>query len=85
MAIKIFIRMQILLRPENLNPRIVANLNLDPIVDLALISVAKGAHDLINDILQANRTSAKLELLRQRAIDKDLGWTVRNDLLFFED
>jgi len=85
MAVKISTRTQILLRPENLDPRIIADLDLDPIVDLAPVGVAEGAHDLIDDILQANRTSAELELLRQRATDKDPGWTVRNGLLLFED
>jgi transposase InsO family protein len=85
MAVKISTRTQILLRPENLDPRIVADLDLDPIADLAPVSVAEGTHDLINDVLQANRTSAELEPLRQRATDKDSGWTVRNSLLLFED
>jgi hypothetical protein len=60
---KISTRTQILLRPENLDPRIVTDLDLDPITDLAPVSVAEGTHNLVDDILQANRTSADLELL----------------------
>lgn len=85
MAVKISTRTQILLRPENLDPRIITDLDLDPIVDLAPVSLADRAYDLVDDILQANRTSAELELLRQRATDQNPGWTVRNGLLLFED
>jgi hypothetical protein len=51
MAIKISTHMQILLWPENLDPWIIADLDLDLIIDLVPISMVEGAHDLINDIL----------------------------------
>jgi hypothetical protein len=85
MAIKISTRTQVLLRPENLDPRIVADLDLDPITVMSPVNVAEGSHDLIDDILQANRTSADLELLRQKATDQDSAWTIRNGLLLFEN
>ena len=51
MAIKISTRIQVLLQPENLNPRIITDLNLDPVMDLAPVRVTTEPHDLINDIL----------------------------------
>jgi len=85
MAVKISTRMQTLLRPENLDPRIITDLNLDPVIDIAPVDPAEGSHDLIDDLLQANRTSTDLEPLRQRATDGNSGWTLRNGLLLFED
>jgi hypothetical protein len=41
MAIKISTYTQTLLRPENLDPRILINLDLDLLVDLALINPSK--------------------------------------------
>jgi len=64
MAVKISTRMQTLLRPENLDPRIITDLNLDLVIDIAPVDPAEGSHDLIDDLLQANRTSTDLEPLR---------------------
>jgi hypothetical protein len=61
------------------------DLNLDLVIDIAPINPAKGSYDLINDLLQANRTSTDLETLRQRAMDENSGWTLCNRLLLFED
>jgi len=51
MAVKISTRMQTLLRPENLDPRIITDLNLDPVIDIAPVDPAEGSHDLIDDLL----------------------------------
>ena len=64
MAVKISTRMQTLLRPENLDPRIITDLNLDPVIDITPVDPAEGSYDLIDDLLQANRTSTDLEPLR---------------------
>jgi hypothetical protein len=72
MALKISTRTQTLLRPENLDPRIVTDLDLDPLhigAEVAAVNRSNGTHDLINDLLQANRTSPDLETLWQRATD----------------
>jgi hypothetical protein len=69
MAIKISTCMQVLLQLENLDPQIITNLDLNPIVDIAPIDVSNGTHDLINNLLQANCMSIDLEILQQKAID----------------
>jgi hypothetical protein len=51
MAIKISTYMQTLLRPENLDPRILIDLDLDPLVDLAPVNPGEESQDLINDLL----------------------------------
>jgi hypothetical protein len=40
-----------LLRPENLDPRIIIDLNLDLIIDITLISPGRESYNLINDLL----------------------------------
>jgi hypothetical protein len=40
-----------LLRPENLDPRIITNLNLDLIIDIIFINFNKESYNLINDLL----------------------------------
>ena len=88
MAMKISTRTQTLLRPENLDPRIVTDLDLDPLhtgVEVAAVNRSNGTHDLIDDLLQANRTSPDLEMLRQRATDQESSWTVCNGLLLFDN
>jgi hypothetical protein len=52
-----------LLWPENLDPRIIIDLNLDLVINITPINPAKGSHDLINNLLQANQTSIDLETL----------------------
>ena len=51
MAIKISTYIQTLLRPENLDLRIIIDLNLDLIINITLINPAKGSYDLINNLL----------------------------------
>ena len=50
-AVKISTRIQTLLRPENLDPRIITDLNLDPVIDIIPVDPAEGSHDLIDDLL----------------------------------
>jgi hypothetical protein len=87
MAMKISTCTQTLLQPENLDPQIVADLDLDPLgpdigfevdrsqlihnsqdrmsdVEVATVNTSNGTHDLIDNLLQANRTSSDLEPLR---------------------
>jgi hypothetical protein len=85
MAMKISTCTQTLLQPDNLNLRIVKDLDLDPIIDIAPIDVSYRTHDLINDLLQANCTNASLEALQQNATDQELSWTVCNKLLLFNN
>ena len=51
MAVKISTHTQTLLRPKNLDPRILIDLDLDPLVDLAPINPGKESRDLINNLL----------------------------------
>jgi hypothetical protein len=51
MAIKISTYIQTLLRPENLDLRILIDLDLDLLVDLVPINPSKESQDLINDLL----------------------------------
>jgi mannose/fructose-specific phosphotransferase system component IIA len=60
MAIKILTYMQTLLRPENLDLRIITNLNLDLIIDILLINPRSKSYNFINNLLQANRTALDL-------------------------
>ena len=102
MAVKISTRTQTLLRPDNLDPRIVADLDLDPLgtdigfevdrsqlttpgAEVATVNSSSGTHDLIDDLLQANRTSSDLAPLRQRATDRESSWTIHNGLLLFDN
>ena len=43
--------MQTLLRSENLDPRIITDLNLDLVINITLINPIKGFYDLINNLL----------------------------------
>jgi hypothetical protein len=40
-----------LLQPENLDPRIIMDLNLDLVINITPINPTKGSHNLINDLL----------------------------------
>jgi hypothetical protein len=48
---KISTYMQTLLRPKNLDPWIIIDLNLDPIVDILPVNPGSESRDLINDLL----------------------------------
>ena len=49
---------------KNLDLRIIINLNLDLVINITLINPIKSFYNLINNLLQANRTSIDLETLR---------------------
>ena len=85
MAVKISTRTQTLLRPENLDPRILTDLDLDPLVDLAPVNPGEESRDLIDDLLQANRSAADLQPLREKVTDENPAWTLHNGLLLFND
>jgi hypothetical protein len=85
MAMKISTYTQVLLQLENLDPQIITNLDLNPIVDMALVDVSNRTHDLIDDLLWANRMSIDLEILQQKATDWESSWTIRNRLLLFNN
>jgi hypothetical protein len=51
MAIKILTYIQTLLWPKNLDPRIITDLNLNPIVDILLINFRSKSYNLINNLL----------------------------------
>ena len=54
MAMKISTCTQTLLQPENLDLRIVTDLDLDPLhtgVEVAAVNRSNGTHDLIDDLL----------------------------------
>jgi hypothetical protein len=52
--------MQTLLQPKNLDLWIIIDLNLDPIVDILSVNLRSESCDLINDLLQVNRTAPDL-------------------------
>jgi hypothetical protein len=95
LALKISTRSQTLLRPKNLDPWIITDLNLDPLVEVSPInpsgSTVPGTakpgspSNLVDELLQANHTDPDLELDRQKAIDQDTNWQTRDRLLFFQD
>ena len=59
MAAKILLRTQTLLRLEYLNPRILAELNIESL-DVKIGPINTIELDLINELLQANHTAASL-------------------------
>jgi transposase InsO family protein len=85
-AAKIAIRTQALLRPEQLDPQIQAELasrvqNQD--TEICLVDAAD--MDLIDELLQANRTSTSLQEHREKTKDSNSSWTLENGLLKFQD
>ena len=40
-----------LLRPKNLDPQIIIDLNLDLVINITLINPVKGSYNLINNLL----------------------------------
>ena len=74
-------RTQTLLKPEYLDPRIVQELQL-PETQLAPLDSAP--LDLIDRILQANRTSESLAEYRRKATDRQQGWQLQDGLLQYQ-
>src|ERR1700738_378118 len=77
-SVKSSLRTQTLLKPEQVDPRI----QLELTTDQALCALEVNASlDLIDDLLQANRTSETLQDLRQKAQDSTDSWDIDNGLL----
>src|SRR6266705_2213365 len=80
MAIKTSLHTQTLLRLEHLNPQIQAELNTEPL-DAEICPIDATELDLINELLQANRTAASLQEYREKAKDVASPWSLENGLL----
>ena len=72
-------REQVLLPPAHLDPRITQELEANRIA-LSLSPISEQL-DLIDEILQANRTALELERMRKLATDQKGGYTLENGLL----
>jgi hypothetical protein len=80
--LKIALRTQALLQTENLDPRILEELSTE---DVEICPIKVLDLDLIDELLQANRTSASLQELQEDA-EQDVGhWTLENGLLKHKD
>src|SRR5208282_861037 len=83
-AAKIAIRTQALLRPEQLDPQIQAEL-ASKVQDTEICLINTADMDLIDELLQANRTSTSLQEHREKTKDSNSNWTLENGLLKFQD
>jgi len=84
LAAKIAIRTQALLRPEQLDPQIRAELaSRAQEAEIYLIDTAD--IDLIDELLRTNRTSTSLQEHRKKAEDSNSNWTLEDGLLKFQD
>ena len=85
LAAKIAIRTQTLLGPDRLDPRIQTELEKDCVGDKICLIETAGL-DLINELLQMNRTADSLQDYRNKAEDKTRNdWTIDNGLLKHQD
>ena len=83
---KIALRTQALLQTENLDPRILEELSTDhPNPDVEICPIEASELDLIDELLQTNRTSASLQEFREDAEQKVGQWTLENGLLKHRD
>src|SRR5271156_6569150 len=84
-AAKIAIRTQALLRPEQLDPRIQAELASEAQdQDTEICPIDAADIDLIDELLQANRTAQTLQEHREKALITTVNrnpWTLENGLL----
>ena len=80
MAVKILLRTQTLLQLEHLNPRIQAELNIDPL-DAKIYPINSTELNLINKLLQANCTAPSLQEYREKVKDAISLWSLKNGLL----
>jgi hypothetical protein len=80
-AAKITLYNQILLGLEKLDPRILAELPADQHQGLEICPIEVSELDLIDDLLQANRTANSLQEYRKKAEDGEGEWTLENGLL----
>jgi hypothetical protein len=70
-------RTQALLKADNLDPRIIRELQLTPIENESL--------DLIDRILTANRTSESLAEFREKAAEEQTDWQLRDGLILHKN
>ena len=77
MAAKIALRTQILLGPERLDPRIVAELPTDQSLEICPIETS--GLDLIDELLRTNRTSPMLQEYRDKVKDRASPWTLEEN------
>jgi hypothetical protein len=88
-ALRIALRTQALLRTGNLDPRILEELSIDhPDAEACPIEacpIEASELDLIDELLQANRTSASLQEFRKDAEQNVGQWTLENGLLRHKD
>jgi hypothetical protein len=79
-AAKISLRTQTLLRPEHLDPRIQAELSTDP-SGAEMYPIDPSGLDLIDELLQTNRTAPSLQEYREKAKNVTSPWSLENGLL----
>src|SRR6266568_3700306 len=80
MAVKTSLYTQTLLQLKHLNPQIQAELNTEP-SDTEICPIDATELDLIDKLLQANRTAASLQEYREKAKDVASPWSLENGLL----
>ena len=79
-AAKILLQTQTLLRPEHLDPQIQAELNIDPL-DAEICPIDSTELNLIDKLLQANRTAPSLQEYREKTKDAISLQSLGNGLL----
>ena len=86
MAAKIAIRTQVLLKPEQLDPQIRAELAENG-PDAGICAIETSDLDFIDELLQANRTATSLQDYRDRAATTAVNnlWTLTDGLLKHQD
>jgi hypothetical protein len=80
MAAKISLRTQTLLQPEHLDPRIRKELSTKS-SSAEICPIDPTEFDLIDELLQANRTDPSLQEYREKAKDATSPWSLENGLL----
>jgi hypothetical protein len=80
-AAKITLRNHTLLGPERLDPRILAELPIDQYQNLEMCLIEASGLDLIDELLQTNRTAASLQEYRDDAKKGKGEWTIEKGLL----
>ena len=75
------LRMQILLKPEQIDPQVQLELATDQV--LGTLETDSGL-DLVDDLLRTNRTAESLKDLREEAWNPKSVWTLKNGLLKYQ-
>ena len=81
MAAKITLCTQTLLEPERLDPRILAELSTDQLLEVCPIQISEletPEPDLVDSLLQANRTLLSLQKYCGKARDSNNPWTLED-------